>query len=311
LLAKGSYKEGVSVFSANSSKPIKSSINKQLFATVNTSNNIEDDLVEEDCIDLEDNSTSSNNASSIPSNKEGIRLNKNCIELAHNRLGHINLNAIKHLKQSTKVVDYINLEDIGTASVSLDNCITCIQAKLTKNRSIEASTKVNAYLDLLNIDIGGPIEPKALKGYKYSITFRDSFTKSVVIKLLKSRSSVVDIIRTTITELELEARDNSSSNSNNSIEESGKPFHNNKVKALQLDNEFRSRELDSYLTARGIKTRYSAPYTPEQNSAAEIINRVILNKVRALLLASNLPKLIWGEAMLLLFTYIIELLIAL
>jgi len=295
LLAKGSYKGGVSVFSATSSKPIKSIINNTV-ATTNTSNLeevVEDNrLAIEKAVNLEDNS----NTSSISSYKEEqIVLNKNTIELVHNRLGHVSLKAIKHLKQATKGVDY-NLEDIENASISLDNCIPCIQSKLTKNRNIEASTKVSAYLDLIYIDIGGPIRPKALKGYKYYITFRDSFTKYLVIKLLKSRKNIVDIIRTTIIELELEAKDNSSSSSN-SIE-SSKPFNNNKVKALQLDNEFKSRELDSYLASKGIITRYSSPYTPEQNGAAEIINRVILNKVRALLLTSNLPKLIWGEAML-------------
>ncbi|RYE04909.1 MAG: hypothetical protein EOP33_08175, partial [Rickettsiaceae bacterium] len=298
LLAKGSYKEGVSVFSAISSKPIKSIINSKLFATINTSIEEEqDELAIEEAYSLEDNSSSTLKEDSSSNKEEEIVLNKNTIELAHRRLGHINLNAIKHLKESTKGVDYINLEDISTASISLDNCISCIQAKLTKNRNIEASTKVSAYLDLIYIDIGGPIRPKALKGYKYYITFRDSFTKYLVIKLLKSRSSIIDVIRTTITELELEAKDNSSNNSSNSIE-SSKPFSNNKVKALQLDNEFKSKELDSYLVSKGIKTRFSAPYTPEQNGAAEIINRVILNKVRALLITSNLPKLIWGEAIL-------------
>lgn len=303
LLAKGSYKEGVSVFSATSSKPIKPIINNKLFATINTSNRLEEEVAEdnnrltiEGAVNLEDiSSTSSGKDTSTK--VEEIVFSKNTIELAHNRLGHISLKAIKHLKQNTKGVDYINLEDIGTASTSLDNCIICIQSKLTKNRSIEASTKVNAYLDLLYIDIGGPIRPKALKGYKYYITCRDSFTKYLVIKLLKSRSNIVDIIRTTITELELEAKDNSSSNSSNSIE-SSKPFYNNRVKALQLDNEFKSKELDYYLASKGIVTRYSAPYTPEQNGAAEIINRVILNKVRALLINSNLPKFLWGEAIL-------------
>jgi hypothetical protein len=301
LLAKGSYKEGVSVFGATSSKPIELNYNYKTLPTINTSKNKEEEeIVEnrlsiEDAVNLEEDNTS--RRSSSTNKEEDIVLNKNTIELAHNRLGHISLKAIKHLKQSTLGVDYINLEDIGTASTSLDNCITCIQSKLTKNRNKEASTKVNAYLDLIYIDIGGPIRPKALKGFKYYITFRDSFTKYLVIKLLKSRKSTIDIIRTTITELELEAKDNSTSNSSNSIE-SSKPFNNNKVKALQLDNEFKSRELDNYLESKGIKTRYSAPYTPEQNGAAEIINRVILNKVRALLFNSNLPKFIWGEAML-------------
>ena len=67
---------------------------------------------------------------------------------------------------------------------------------------------------------------------------------------------------------------------------------------MQLDDEFKSRELDSYLTNKDINTRYSALYTPKQNGAAEIINRVLLNKVRALLITSNLPKYLWGEAIL-------------
>jgi hypothetical protein len=48
----------------------------------------------------------------------------------------------------------------------------------------------------------------------------------------------------------------------------------------------------------GKHVRYSTPYTPEQNGAAEIINRVLFNKVRALLISSNLPSNLWGEALL-------------
>ena len=134
---------------------------------------------------------------------------------------------------------------------------------------------------LIHIDIGGPIKPKTFRGFKYYITFRDSFTKYLEVKLLKSRSNIVDIVSNTITKLELEA---SNSLDNNS------PFKNNKVKALQLDNEFKSKELTSYLDNKGIETRFSSPYTPEQNGAAEIINKVLLNKVRALLINSNLPN---------------------
>ena len=98
----------------------------------------------------------------------------------------------------------------------------------------------------------------------------------------------MDIIRTTIIELEIEAKDNSSSNSNNI--KSRKPFSSNRVKALQLDNKFKSRDLDNYLTSKSIITRYFAPYSPKLNSAAEIINRALLNKARALLLNGNLLK---------------------
>ena len=65
-----------------------------------------------------------------------------------------------------------------------------------------------------------------------------------------------------------------------------------------MDNEFKSKELLEFLNKKGIETRFSSPYTPKQNRAAEIINKVLLNKVRALLFNSNLPKGLWGEAIL-------------
>jgi hypothetical protein len=173
---------------------------------------------------------------------------------------------------------------IEIAFISLKDYITCIQSKLTKNINKYPSTKVKGYLDLLYIDIGGPIRPKTFRVFKYYITFRDSFTKYLVVKLLKTRKSTIDIIKSTIVELKLEATNNS-----NTIE-AIEPFNNNKVKALQLDSKFKSKELDYYLTNKGINTRYSAPYTPKQNGVADIINRVLLNKVRALLITSNLPK---------------------
>jgi hypothetical protein len=78
--------------------------------------------VQENIIDLEDSNTSSNYTTSSSYNKGEIQFNKNTIELAHTRLGHISLKAIKRLKQSTKGVDFINLEDVGSASTSLDKC---------------------------------------------------------------------------------------------------------------------------------------------------------------------------------------------
>jgi hypothetical protein len=95
--------------------------------------------------------------------------------------------------------------------------------------------------------------------------------------VIKSRKDIIKVIKDTITKLELEASNN-------------KNFNNNKVKALQLDNEFKSKDLLDYLESKGITLHYSSPYTPEQNRAAEIVNKILFNKVRALLLNSNLLK---------------------
>jgi len=311
IIAKGKYENKVSVFSAISSKLSNNIINKNnkdnsKITALNT--NIENDEIDELSLDYNNNNNQNiiidkevnleNQSKELIINNNKLLLNNNSVELLHNRLGHINLNAMKHLVNNAKGVS-LNKVDLYNAKVNLDNCIICIQSKLTKNINKEHSTKVNAYLDLLYIDIGGPIRPKTFSGFKYYITFRDSFTKYLYIKLLRTRKDIVNIIESTITELELEAKNNSPNSNNRNINNIINPnFNNNKVKALQLDNEFKSKDLIQYLDKKGIKARYSSPYTPEQNGAAEIINRIILNKVRALLFVSNLPKSLWGEAIL-------------
>jgi hypothetical protein len=190
LLAKGNYKEGVNMFSAISSKVSNYKDSNKPIATWNAFNLEELDNSLDSDLDLvdpnkEDNSsldlnskkdltTNSNLDNDIDLDKDidpesilecnlelesssskryKIVFNRNTIELAHKRLGHINLKAIKELKDNTKGVK-IDLKDINTASTSLDNCITCIQAKLIKNRNTLPSIKVTNYLDLIYIDIG-------------------------------------------------------------------------------------------------------------------------------------------------------------
>jgi hypothetical protein len=290
LLARSKYKEGISVFYAKSSDTNSIRAFNTSTSRIEETEDSDLDLIDPDATDnredlgnynLESNSSSPNDNTSSNSNKEQPVVNDNTIELLHKGLGHINLKAIKKLKDNAKGVT-LDLEDIDTASTSLDNCEICIQAKLTKNISKLPSTKVSSYLDLFYIDIGGPIKPKTFGGYKYYITFRDSYTKYLVVKLLKSRKDIIAVIKTVITELELEAKNNSSKSSNSFN-------NNNKVKVLQLDNEFISSELEAYLAKKGIDTRYSPPYTKEPNGAAEIVDRILFNKVRALLINSNLP----------------------
>ena len=182
--------------------------------TINNNNSIEDysDIdndLDELSIDNRSINLEENTSKDLVLNNEKLLFNNNSIELLYNRLGHINLNAIKKLKDNTIGIN-LDLKDINNARITLDNCIICIKSKLTKNINKDPSTLVLAYLDLIYIDIGGPIKPKTFRGYKYYITFRDAFSKFLVVKLLKSRKDIIKVIEETITELELEAKDNNS-----------------------------------------------------------------------------------------------------
>ncbi|GJZ68636.1 zinc finger, CCHC-type containing protein [Tanacetum coccineum] len=54
-------------------------------------------------------------------------------------------------------------------------------------------------------------------------------------------------------------------------------------------------ELNGQLTRGGNRT---TPYTPQQNGVAERKNRVLQDMINAMLVSANLPKNLWGEALL-------------
>ncbi|KAL2531862.1 Uncharacterized protein Adt_05213 [Abeliophyllum distichum] len=71
-----------------------------------------------------------------------------------------------------------------------------------------------------------------------------------------------------------------------------------KIKFLRTDNglEFGNSEFDKMCVENGITGHKTVPYTPQQNGVAERMNRTLLDKVRGMMISSNVPKLFWGEA---------------
>lgn len=70
------------------------------------------------------------------------------------------------------------------------------------------------------------------------------------------------------------------------------------VNRIRTDHggEFSSKDFQQYTTGRGIKHEISAPYAPEQNGYIERSNRTVVEAVRSLLHAKNLPLGLWAEA---------------
>lgn len=58
----------------------------------------------------------------------------------------------------------------------------------------------------------------------------------------------------------------------------------------------RSRALEEFYTAEGIRAEYTSPYSPQQNGVAERKNRYLQEMALCMLLDAGLPKLYWGEA---------------
>ena len=71
-------------------------------------------------------------------------------------------------------------------------------------------------------------------------------------------------------------------------------------KKLRQDNakEFLSEQFKTYCLDAGILQEKTIPETPQQNGLAERCNRTLLEMARCLLIDSELPKMMWGAAIL-------------
>src|SRR3954468_1905624 len=70
------------------------------------------------------------------------------------------------------------------------------------------------------------------------------------------------------------------------------------IKVLRSDNgtEYTNKELAAFLSGLGILHQTTCPDTPGQNGIAERKNRHLMEMTRALMFEMNVPKTLWGEA---------------
>ena len=118
----------------------------------------------------------------------------------------------------------------------------------------------------------------SLGGSWYLATYLDDYSKMSVVKPIRYKSDVPALTKEVVNFLE---------------KQSG-----HSVLVLRSDNgtEYLNKDLGDFLKSKGIQHQTTARYTPEQNEAAERLNRTIMDRVRALLEDSGLPKELWAEA---------------
>jgi hypothetical protein len=74
---------------------------------------------------------------------------------------------------------------------------------------------------------------------------------------------------------------------------------NLQIKSIRSDRdtEFLNQEFRSFCIVQGIEVETSAPGTPQQNGAAERMNRTLKERVRTLLAAAQAKQSLWKEAL--------------
>ena len=210
--------------------------------------------------------------------KNALTLSPSPISLTdfHRSMGHSYSPALKKMV-AEGVITGVVLKD-GEA----DFCKACIQAKHTrepfpKERSGEPT---RAYGDRTHSDLWGKLQTKTLGGKEYFMTFLDDWSDEAVVVLLSRKSEALEKYK--IYEAWVKAQ--------RGVAE---------IKALQSDRggEYTSNEFRDYLASRGTIRRLTTHDSPQQNGKAERLNRTLIEHVRAMLFDSQLPKFLWGEAL--------------
>ena len=162
---------------------------------------------------------------------------------------------------------------IGNQKLKL-TCPPCIcnrkRAKSHKKK-ISPEYKPTKRNEVLHIDLCGPFSASAL-GNKYWTIIVDGYTHDIFIDPIKNKSDCVKSLE-------------------KYIEREGKP------ELIRSDNgsEFQGKFKNACIIY-GIKRRYTCPYHPQQNGAAEVANRLILDTARCLLHDAGLNEKYWDFA---------------
>ncbi|MBW0526256.1 hypothetical protein O181_065971 [Austropuccinia psidii MF-1] len=184
--------------------------------------------------------------------------------IIHKRLGHPN-NFV-----ASKIFPNINFPNVS-----------CVSCSLSKSHRLPFSgsfpTPANC-LDVIHMDICGPISPSSRGGNRYVFQLIDGYSRMRFIYLLKSKSETFS----KFVEFQIFAKNQTGRQIKTVVSDNGGEFINSRFRELFLK--------------KGINHQPTAPYTPQQNPVSERGNRTLFEKVRVMLQDYQVPSEWWGEA---------------
>lgn len=188
---------------------------------------------------------------------------KDIAHIWHKRLGHVHSDRLRKLPVPHKMTQ---------------TCVTCIENKESA-RAFKPKSSNCTPLDLLYMDVVGPIHPPTPGGHRYYLCVLDHSTKTSLICLMLGKGQAGKYVRAAINTLERKSANGS------------------KVKAIRSDQgqEFLGRKLADILAERGVEHERTVGYAPQQNDA-DMLHRDIRENANSMLNGTNLPKIYWGEA---------------
>ena len=194
--------------------------------------------------------------------------------LWHRRLGHINMHTLNKL--ATKEL----VRGLPKLAINYNElCNACVRGKHTRSSFKPKKTvSTTRPIELLHIDLCGPMRIKSPKGKQYILVTVDDYSRYTWVSFLREKSEALQEFSKLCKELQT--------------------LKNLPIVSVRSDHgkEFDFLKFDIFCSKYGISHNFSAPRTPQQNGVVERKNRTLEDMSRTMLLENGLPKYFWAEA---------------
>ncbi|KAI3744714.1 hypothetical protein L1987_57805 [Smallanthus sonchifolius] len=160
-----------------------------------------------------------------------------------------------------------------------DDCMPCKKGKQQrKSHKPKTQNSIDTPLELLHMDLFGPISIRSIGGKSYCLVVTDDFSRFYWVHFLGTKDDTAEILQYPILILESLCK--------------------LKVRRIRSDNgiEFKNNTMEFFCLKKGIHHEFSAPYTPQQNGVAERKNKTLIETARMMLLDAKLLITFWAEA---------------
>jgi transposase InsO family protein len=194
----------------------------------------------------------------------------------HRRMGHIAPEAARRLMKEGLVTG-VKLDEAS----EITECDSCEYAKMHRKavgKEKGKDSRATKFGEEVHSDVWGPSPISTIHGRFYYVTFIDDNSRLTHIHLLRRKDQAFDAYLI--------------------YEAWVKTQKNTAIKKLHTDHggEYLSDAFSEHLAKAGTARNLTVHDTPEHNGVAERSNRTLLERVRAMLHSSGLPKFLWGEA---------------
>ncbi len=196
------------------------------------------------------------------------------LSLWHKRLGHHNYDDIK-LMIRKHLVDGLVLDSKAKPDPI---CEPCLAGKMHANPFPSSNSRATELLELVHSDVFYVGHPSH-GGYNYWAVFIDDCSRKKVAVPMKRKSETFGAFKMFKAYAE---------------KQTGKS-----MKRLREDKggEYMTTDFDNYLKACGIVREHSVRNRPQQNGVAERANRILGERITAMLSESGLSKAFWAECL--------------